>query len=382
MINVCYLVDAPFLGGAERYVELIATHLDRTRFSPSVVMRKPDDGGSRLLLWKAALEARGIPVRCVPMDMPFSPFHLIGIHRAISSLDPRVVHANVPGPYDAQMGLLVPLARMCGALGVVVTEHLPMVPRLWKRALVKRISYNWVDKVVTVCRANVPYLVENQSVPREKVAVIHNALAREYGTKVRGSGEEVRRDHGIPLDRPVIAFVGNLISYKGLSQVAEVLSNLPDVPWHLVVAGDGSDRGPAEAILRKANRADRATFLGSVPAETVEKVLGACDVLTLPSALEGMPYVILEAMACSLPVVATRVFGIPEMVVDGETGLLIELGDSRALGAALAKVLTDPALRGEMGRRARERFEQLFTLDRQLGAIQDLYTSLAREGTT
>lgn len=377
MINVCYLVDAAFLGGAERYVSLIATHLDRSRFRPSVVMRTPDDPGSPLIGWGDRLETNGVPVRSLPMNLPFAPFHAIGIFKAVHEFAPHVVHVNMPGPHDGQMGLLVPLARMSGATGVVVTEHLPMVERLWKRALLKRFSYRWVDRVITVCRANVPYLTDHQFVPPKKAGVIPNALRREFGTGDTDPGPQVRETHGLPAEAVLVVFVGNLLKHKGLHRLIRALSGMPELPWHLAVVGEGPERGPCEALLEKSSLGHRATFTGRLTGAGVEAILRSADVLALPSETEGMPYVILEAMAAGLPVVASSVYGIPELVDDGRTGLLVPPDDSDGLQRALRELLQNGPLRNEMGRRARERFEEHFTLDKQVSAIEALYLEIA-----
>jgi glycosyltransferase involved in cell wall biosynthesis len=275
------------------------------------------------------------------------------------------------------MGLLVPLSRMAGAAGVAVTEHLPMVDSTWKRRLVKRISFRWVDVVATVCFANVPYLTGKQSVPREKIEVIHNALDRDYGNRVRSGDSAIRGQFGLPDEIPVIVFVGNLLRHKGLHRVINVLCEMTDRPWHLAVVGHGPERNRCERRLGAHGLSGRATFTGKVSGSEVERILSTADLLVLPSSTEGMPYVILEAMASSLPVVATGVYGIPEMVVDGETGILVQTDDTAGLGGALKLLLENPELRKQMGDAARLRFERMFTLDRQLARIETIYARLA-----
>jgi glycosyltransferase involved in cell wall biosynthesis len=243
VINVGYTVDALFLGGAERYVARIATALDRGRFRPSVLMAEPPYPDTGLEQWRADLVAAGVPVRTLPMNLPKRPYRIPGVLRALADMAPHVVHVNMPGPQDGQMGLLVPLARMAGATGVVVTEHLPMVASTWKRRLIKRVSYRFVDRVSTVCRANVPYLVHSQAVPERKVRVIHNALEAAYGRRVSRPGAGERERWGMSATDVVIAFIGNLIRHKGLHRVVRALSAMPEMPWHLLVVGDGPERG-------------------------------------------------------------------------------------------------------------------------------------------
>jgi glycosyltransferase involved in cell wall biosynthesis len=384
MVNVCYLVDAPFLGGAERYVARLAAGLDRRRFRPSVVMRAPQSPGSGMDEWKSQLEELGIPVRAVPMNLPFSPHHAIPILRAIADCAPHVVHVNLPGPHDGQMGLLVPLSRMAGTAGVVVTEHLPMVDTPWKRGVLRRISYRWVDRVVTVSQANVAFLVKKQFVRADKVLVVYNGLDVAYGLhagRFSQSGEDrnaIRASVGLPREAVIVVFVGNLLRHKGLHRVIGALSRLVEFPWHLLVVGEGPERKPCEQLLATSGLSSRATFVGRLPEKYVERLLGSSDLLVLPSDVEGMPLVIIEAMACGLPVVATAVYGIPEAVVDGETGRLTKPGDGEGLRDALADLIADAEEREWLGRNGRKRFEECFTLERQLRSMESLYLQVAR----
>lgn len=379
MIDVCYLVDAPFLGGAELYVSRLATGLDRSRFRARVIMRRPPDLQSGLDEWRRGLEDAGVPVETFPMDIPWRPWRAVPVWRAIAEAAPQVVHVNLPGPQDGQMGLLVPISRMAGTGGVVVTEHLPMIEPTRKRGMLKRVSYRWVDRVATVCHANVTYLVNRQFVPLEKTTVIHNALDSSYGA-ASGEPAALLRQFGLPADATRVTFLGNLLRHKGLHRVIHALARIADRPWHLVVVGVGPEHDGCVRLLEQAGLRERATFLGRLSGEDVERVLAVSDVLTLPSTQEGMPYVILEAMASGVPVVSTAVYGIPEMVVHGETGLLVEPGDGDGLSDALARLIDGPDERSRMGIAARRRFEELFTLDRQLRRIEALYLDVARPG--
>lgn len=153
-----------------------------------------------------------------------------------------------------------------------------------------------------------------------------------------------------------LGFVGGLHDYKGVFDLADALARV-DADAHLFVAGDGPARGRFE---RRAG--DRATFLGAVPYGTVPAVYHAVDALVLPSHTEGLPRVVLEAMAAETPVVATRTGGIPEVVTDGETGLLCPPRDPAALAAAIDR-LADPALRERLGAAGHERVLSEFAWD-------------------
>lgn len=363
MIRVCFAVDAPFLGGAEYYVSRLAAGLDRRRFSASVLLRE-GDGGAGLAEWAAGLESDGIAVTRVPMRLPWRVDDAPRIWRAFDRISPHVVHVNMPGPYSGQTGLLAPLARAAGAR-VVTTEHLPMVAPLWKRAAVKRLALRFVDVAVTMTRVNAALLVDRQGVRPDRVRVVANGVFEHFG-----AGTPVAREAGV-----VFAFVGNMIAHKGLSVTLEALSMLHS-EWRLVVAGEGPDESRCRDLAARLGVSSRVTFLGRQHAGEIESLLRRVHALVLPSEMEGLPYVILEAMASSLPVVASNVYGIPEAVVDGETGLLVPPRDAPALALALERIAGDAELRARMGVRARTRFENLFTLARQVETMSALYENL------
>ncbi len=373
MIRVTYVVDAPYLGGAEHYVWHLATGLDPRHFVPALVMHT-GDGDRSLDQWARELEGKGVLVRRVPMRLPHRPWDAARSHRALSSIAPDIVHINMPGPYSGQTALVAPIARAAGAR-VVVTEHLPMVPRLWKRALMKRAAICFVDVAVTMTHANAELLHSRQGYPQNRVRVIENGVPLRYGA---ASGDvKERATWALEPGTVGIVFVGNLLLHKGLQHAIRALSSIPGHPWKLLVVGTGPDEGACRHLAARTGVADRGVFLGRRTPDEVERIVGACDALVLPSSVEGLPYVILEAMASAKPVVSTRAFGIPEAVVDGETGLLVAPGDVDALARALRALIYDPELRVRMGRAARARFEERFTLERQLSAMSALYRELA-----
>jgi glycosyltransferase involved in cell wall biosynthesis len=372
MINITYAVDAPYAGGAERYIELLATSLDPERFRVSMLV-KAEPG---LAAWAKGIEESGIELIEVPMDLPYHPEQFPRIAESIRSLKPHIVHVNMPGPYDAQMGLLVPLARVGGASRVVVTEHLPMVAKSAKRGFLKSCAYRWVDRVATVCEANVPYLTERQGVPPEKIVVVHNALPAAYGRDRMASRAKVRSELAVAGDTIAVCIVGSLIRRKGHTHLVEAISSLPGLPWHLVIIGEGQERDALERELRDRDIRGRTSMLGQQSPGEVERLLAGMDLLVLPSAMEAFPYTILEAMACGLPVIASRIYGIPEAAVEGESALLFDPAAGGALRQTLERLLGDETLRLRLGKNGRARFEKLFTLDTHLQRMQSIYIEM------
>src|SRR5262245_12416350 len=169
-----------------------------------------NDVDASLAPWVAELEAHGIAVTRVPMRLPFHPQDALAILRAVSAFEPHVVHVNMPGPYSGQTALLAPIGRAAGAR-VVVTEHLPMVERLWKRALLKRAAIRSVDVAVTMSHANAHLLVARQGYRKSRVRVVENGVRADYGRGVDPRAERLQR--GIEDAVVVFAFVGNLIPH-------------------------------------------------------------------------------------------------------------------------------------------------------------------------
>ena len=184
-----------------------------------------------------------------------------------------------------------------------------------------------------------------------------------------------RRDR----DRPVMIAVGRLKAPKDFLTLVRGLAALPPGSIDARIVGEGPDRAELESEIGRLGIGDRVHLLGE--RRDVPELLARADVFVLSSASEGMPVSVLEAMAAGLPVVGSKVGGIPELVVDGETGLLVEPGDPDELAAAIGRLAADPELRRQLGEAGRERAQGRFALDTFRRAHVELYSrELARRG--
>jgi glycosyltransferase involved in cell wall biosynthesis len=148
------------------------------------------------------------------------------------------------------------------------------------------------------------------------------------------------------LDGRVLAFAGRLGPQKALGVTFDALASVPGVT--LAIAGDGPDREPLERRATELGLAGRARFLGSLPRDGVLRLFRAADAVVLSSAWENLPHTVLEALAVGSPVIATSVGGVPEVVRDGENGLLVAPNDPRALADAIGRLFADDDLRGRL----------------------------------
>jgi glycosyltransferase involved in cell wall biosynthesis len=156
--------------------------------------------------------------------------------------------------------------------------------------------------------------------------------------------EELRAQLG--LEGNALVFAGRLGPQKALGTALQALASVPDVT--LAIAGDGPERGALERQARELRLDERVSFLGSVPREQVLRLFRAAEASVLPSAWENFPHAVVEALAVGCPVIATAVGGVPEVVRDGENGLLVAPGDPAALAAAIARYFADEQLRGRL----------------------------------
>lgn len=170
-----------------------------------------------------------------------------------------------------------------------------------------------------------------------------------------------------------LLFVGRLAAVKGVPVLLEALRGLDTEGWHLTVIGDGPDRAAIEAQARGLP----VDFLGYRSQAEVAQALSETDLFVLPSFAEGVPVVLMEAMASGVPVVATRIAGVPELVRDGTSGFLVPPGDATALRQAIAEALKDDAMRRAMGVEGRETVEADFNLAHEPARLSLLFRGYA-----
>jgi glycosyltransferase involved in cell wall biosynthesis len=217
--------------------------------------------------------------------------------------------------------------------------------------------------------------IEEQGVAAEKVRVAHNGVPQLRRVD-DGEVQRLRQGLAIPAEAPLVVAVSRLRPEKGLAHLVDavepVRSARPDV--QLVIAGSG----PEEPDLRERARALSAPvhFVGHQ--DDVAPWFAAADVVAVPSLRDALPFSAAEAMSCAQPLVASRVGGLPELVVDGETGRLVGPGDPQGLAAAIIELLEDPALARRMGEAGYRRYQERFTVDAMVAGWSRCYRELSQ----
>jgi glycosyltransferase involved in cell wall biosynthesis len=240
-----------------------------------------------------------------------------------------------------------------------------------RRLLDRFVIAPLADAIVAVSRADRELMVRVERIPPERVRVIPNGIPVPQPT-----GADVRAELGLGPDALVAVSVARLVPVKALDVLVEAAALLaPDLPrLRVVLVGDGPEEARLRALV--AERGLEQVVLLTGPRGDVPDVLAAADVAVICSDTEGMPLAVIEYLAAGLPVVATNVGGLPELVEDGVDGLLVPARDSRALAEALGRVLRDEELRRRLGARARDRQRDEFDLAASVRRYEELYAEL------
>lgn len=358
--RIVFVSCAAYTGGAEKYIELLACQLDRERYEPVLVT--PGRPGLEPL--RSAVKESGVQSETTE-GRSFSSAGgarlFIGLLRR---LRPDIVHINMPGPFDCSYGLPVSLARLAGAGRIVTTDHLPMIGSFSKARVLRSIHLPHVSRFITVSEDNGKHLVEQHGVPRKKIRVVYNGIP-DPGWK---AGREETGGDTVNL-----LVAGALEERKGQMMLLSAMDRLPE-NIHLSIAGDGPMRGKIEAQLASGKYSERVDLLGRV--DDMPGLISRSDILVVPSLMEATPYVILEAMAAGKPVIASGIFGIPEQVEDGVTGILVPPGDEASIAEAIQRLASDREKMLCMGEAGRQVFEDRFTLGMSVAKTESVYDEL------
>ena len=331
------------------------------------LMMRPTVGGRRLLDRAAEVGAR-----TVELPSPRDPRFAAVVSGSLEAHPADVFHCHVGTGSEDWDG--VRLARRAGCPAVVQSQHLPYLVSSPPKRRAYRHAIEEVDRLIAVsegvrrsyCRIGVPG--ERFTTVPNGVPPLHDRVGRDVA----------RSALGLDPRQPVVLTVGRLTHMKGqwhlVDAVPGLLDRFPDLA--VVLVGHGPLREALEKRAAGLGVGGAVRFTGH--RTDARRLLAAADVFVLPSRHEGMPLVALEAMEAGLPVAATRVIGTEEVVEDGVTGALVRPGDPAALGAALARLLADPALRRRQGDAGRRRYQACFTRERMARDTAAVYESVLR----
>jgi glycosyltransferase involved in cell wall biosynthesis len=356
--RVVLLITLAEVGGAQSYVAALLPALVE-RYD--VVLAAHGEGPLRAAAADAG--ARFVPLRHV--RRPIRPWRdlagLVELSRLLRRERPEILHAS-----SSKAGVLGRLAAAATRVPIrFFTVHgWAFSAYSGLTSLLYRVADRLMEPLttVTICVSENERAagVEAGTCSAERSVVIRNAVDVSAAPRSR---------HDRPIPRLIA--VGRLKAPKDLVTLIRAFAALPEGTFEALIVGDGPDRGAVEAEIRAHGLDERVRLVGE--RSDVQALLADSDLFVLSSRSEGLPVSVLEAMAAELPVVASSVGGLAELVVDGETGILVPLGDALALAAALGRLIEDRELRRRLGAAGRARAQASFDLATFRQAHVELY---------
>ena len=393
-MNVCFVTPEyfPISGGTGAYVYYLSHSLQKLGHNVHVVARDESDA-ERTINGIKVHYIKGVG-NALTRYWRFARSASKKIKRLNNQNSFDIIHANLPLvpsfaiPDDSSKAIVCAVHSTWKGEALVTKLDNPkdlnpnekamlrfnLVLRSFEKKLMKRS-----DALIAVSRYTVNELVELYGINEKKIHVIYNGVDVEK-FKPRPNKEELRREFGLEEDKRIVLFVGRLYHRKGLeillNSIPPVLKEFRKVKF--VISGTGFKQ--KELSLRKLAKEleieEEVTFLGYVPDEKLPRLYSASDIFVLPATYENFPFAILEAQSTGLPVISTKVGGIPEFLVDNKNGFIIDPGNSNQLTQKLLMLLQDPKLAKNMGNKGRKLIEEKLDWHLITSQVIDLYHNL------
>ena len=363
-IPVLHLITELDVGGAQTALYRLLANRQDEQFQYHVACLYNGDG-------KTAEQIRGLGITVTDLGMR-SPWHVGAmwhLYRLLRRERPFILytwlfHANISGRIVGRL-TRVPII-ISGRRGLSIGGT--------GREQLTRWTASLDDRVVAVCEMARQAEIKHAGGRPEKVVTIYNGIKlAQVSSSARVT---MRQKWGIAPEIMLLGFVGRLHPVKGVGDLLRAVAVLrPQHPFlRLLIVGDSPLRADLEQQAAAFSLSDTVIFAGRQ--DDVAAVLPGLDVLVLPSLAEGLSNILLEAMAAGLPVVATAVGGTPELVIDGETGLLVPPQDADSLALAIRQLLENPILARQMGEAGRRRVQTHFSMEQMVKQTEQLYDAL------
>jgi glycosyltransferase involved in cell wall biosynthesis len=345
--------------GIMEHLQVLLARLDRNEFEPLLGTR-PDDGTQTASL----AERAQVPV--VDLGSSRSVGALLRVFRDVR---PDIVHVHTPS--TSGLAKLALAARLARVPRLVLTMHqVAPDPQSWRTRAVNRAGHHLIHATIAVSAGAADTQARHAGLARRRMEIIHNG--------VEDVAAEVTHDNPLAGRNGEVwaGYFGRLAAEKGVDTLVEAVGAVraSGVDVRLLVAGEGYERAALEARAHELGCESAVRFAGY--RTDARALMKAVDIVVHPPRFEGFGLVVVEAMQAGRPVIATDVAGgIPELVRDGETGVLVPADDVPALASALGRLACDPGLRAALGAAGRSRYESEFAADRMFARTIRRYSA-------
>ena len=374
-MRVIHVSKVTGIAGSEGHLLRLLPGL--TQHGVEIHMLILEDPRSSAVPFRQELETRGVSAEILPISRwhvdPLLPGRLM---RRLRDLQPDLVHTHL---LHADLYGLRAAARARVPYAISsrhnndAFRHNPLIKWLNRRAM-KRTQC-----VVTISRALARFVYEIEGIDPGKVIPVHYGL--ESPTPDANARRTARDRLGYADDVPLVGVFGRLVRQKGIDVLLEAFASVSGQhpAARLVVIGDGPLRADLEFQTHKLGLKDVVSFTGWI--DNARDLMPACDLIAVPSRWEGFGLVTLEAMGYALPLVASRTSALPEIIVDGETGLLVPPENPSALAEAINTLLSGPERTRSFGRAGYERLATTFSVEKMVQATLDVYNKVVSAPT-
>ncbi len=366
--RVLHIIDSLHLGGAQEVVLNLAT-CGSARFQHEVATLH-----GRGIYWDR-LHHAGVKVHSLSPHK-FLPFYLAAILCRILTDRPDILHCHlIPSNIIAK-----PMGALLRVPVVINHDHTNDTRREQSSLLrgLDRFSNRFATHIIAVSTSCREFLIRRESISPQDVTLVPNAIDLTRFSQGDSGKSDARVHLGLPDSKQIVAGVGRLNAQKNFSLFLEVAAHLvsrfPDI--HFILAGDGPEERRLRDKASELGIGHCVTFLGYVADS--RQVYQAADVLLMPSRYEGLPMTLLESMAMGLPVVASKLDGIAEVIEDGREGFLVPPDDVALFVERTAALLRDHALAKRITTNARAKIVAQFSVDRMTSAVEEIYNRFLR----
>jgi len=389
-LTVIHVITQLDRGGSARNTFLTVLGHDRTRFRVGLLYgraaERSEEEAAQLARDVTELRLAGVSLYEVPsLAREVSVFKdaqvTVALWRIFRRERPDIVHTHT-----SKAGAIGRVAAWLAGVPIIIhTPHGHIFygyygPTIsWVIRLVERLLALITDRIVTLTERGSDEHVRLGIAPREKFVAIPSGIILSAFRSVRSDPAMKRKELGLPADGPIIGTVGRLVPIKGhewlLKAAPLVLAECPNATF--VFLGDGLLLGQLQQVAAERGLTAQVRFLGA--RTDVPECLATFELFVFPSINEGMGRALVEAMAMGIPAVATRVGGIPDVVGEGVTGLLVPPEDEHAIAHAVLALLRDPEKRQAYGHAARRRIDERFDAAKMVADIERLYDDVWQE---
>ena len=368
LARILFVIPTLRYGGTQSHLALLTKGLDRTKYSLTVCCVRSLGPMVR------EFQKSEIPVVCMDVNSVYNPLIAGKLERFLKSNQVDILHTYLFG-FD----LLTNMAARRRGIPIVISNRTELAT--WKKVhhrSIQRLANRFVDKIVANCEAVKSFCSRQEGLSPSKIVTIHNGVDLKRFDGMAG-GDTKKGELGLAKGGPVVGMVANFDEVKGHRYLVKAMPWIRRAagPVHFLFVGDGPVRRRIQDLAQREESSSSVIFTGF--RRDIPEMISSMDVLVLPSLQEGFPNVILEAMAMGKPVVATSSGGARELVIDGETGLLVPPRQPQALADRLVFLLTNRQRAKAMGIAGRRRVEKDFSLHRMVRNYEKLYQNLLEE---